>query len=289
MNSARGNLFYGVCNPATDAGCTSPAHAEAAPDTAKNSQLFLADSGYRGDIARAVMYMTLRYRGTESNTFLLTLSDCPCSDNQRFGNLTTLYSWHTADAVDSREQLRNQLTCENWQHNRNPFVDFPDLVDYFYDYVRDAGLLHAGCGEPCAPPDEEDDDGAPDCDGCSLDVGDVVVLGFNSDDPDEVCGGVQRSPAWWLYHPCGMIHLVTGWYCSCVRSDLFVAAGRSARWPQVHGALFGDPRCDLCSVDDVALLCSRTTDHRWRMGRNRAAYDRGLCAVHCSCWRCLSR
>lgn len=188
VNSARGNLFFGYCDPNVDDKCTSPAHDEAAADTAKNSDLFLADSGYRGDIARAIMYMTLRYQGSERNTNLLTLSNCPCSDVQQFGNLSMLYTWHKNDGVDDRESTRNQLTCERWQHNRNPFVDFPVLVDYFYSHMEDEGLLNVGCGEPCVPQDVTDDDDDNN-NMNALKPGDIVVLAYNADNPDEVCRG----------------------------------------------------------------------------------------------------
>jgi endonuclease I len=58
VNSARGNLFFGDCDPQ----CTyRPATSEAAPDTAKNDDVFLLPANVRGDVARALLYMELRY------------------------------------------------------------------------------------------------------------------------------------------------------------------------------------------------------------------------------------
>ena len=51
---------------------------EAAYDTAKDGSTFLPPADNRGDIARAILYMDLRYDGDEGSTTLdLVVSDCP--------------------------------------------------------------------------------------------------------------------------------------------------------------------------------------------------------------------
>jgi hypothetical protein len=45
-----------------------------------------------------------------------------------FGKLSTLYQWHQDDPVDSWEQRRNDRIDTNWQHNRNPFIDYPEFA-----------------------------------------------------------------------------------------------------------------------------------------------------------------
>jgi hypothetical protein len=45
------------------------------------------------------------------------------------GDLSVLLDWHRRHAPDDFERRRNQLIFEEFQGNRNPFVDFPDLVD----------------------------------------------------------------------------------------------------------------------------------------------------------------
>lgn len=71
VNTARSNLFFGEC----DESCTSPAHQEAAADTAKDSVEFAPPESARGDVARALFYMSARY--TETNHPVgLRLTDC---------------------------------------------------------------------------------------------------------------------------------------------------------------------------------------------------------------------
>jgi len=47
------------------------------------------------------------------------------------GDLDTLLAWHQQDPPDDFEMNRNN-TVYNWQKNRNPFIDQPELVDYIW-------------------------------------------------------------------------------------------------------------------------------------------------------------
>lgn len=76
-NAARGNLLFGACGTGTSiSSCNTPGHANAANDTTRDSVSFLPPSHRRGDIARAMFYMELRYDGDEPGTTDLILSDC---------------------------------------------------------------------------------------------------------------------------------------------------------------------------------------------------------------------
>jgi hypothetical protein len=121
VNSARSNRFYDAC----ESGCTSPAHAEAAATTAKDTQRFQPEASRRGDLARSMFYMAVRYDGAEPYTTDLELADAPVSSSSTFGNLSTLLRWHAADPVSDAERTRNELVC-GYQRNRNPFVDHPE-------------------------------------------------------------------------------------------------------------------------------------------------------------------
>lgn len=121
VNSARSNRFYDAC----ESGCTSPAHAEAAATTAKDTQRFQPEASRRGDLARSMFYMAVRYDGAEPYTTDLELADIPDASSSTFGNLSTLLRWHAADPVSDAERTRNELVC-GYQRNRNPFVDHPE-------------------------------------------------------------------------------------------------------------------------------------------------------------------
>jgi len=71
-----------------------------------------------------------RYNGLE------IVNGFPEIDGQ-LGDLATLLEWHRNDPPDDFEMNRNNVIY-NWQRNRNPFIDQPDLVEYIWgDQVGD--------------------------------------------------------------------------------------------------------------------------------------------------------
>ncbi|MFQ5490554.1 MAG: endonuclease I family protein, partial [Phycisphaerae bacterium] len=117
INSARGNLPFG-----TGAGFWDPLHAQALPGV-----------NDRGDVARSMFYMAVRYDGTELDTTDLELVNGTGSGSN-LGDLASMLEWHYTDPVDGIEQRRNHLVysmVDNptyYQGNRNPFIDHPELV-----------------------------------------------------------------------------------------------------------------------------------------------------------------
>lgn len=104
------------------------------------------DDEYKGDIARAIMYMAIRYAtadvckkyGGSSNSYPVTT----WSNAMFSGSLSTNYGlsanavamymkWHRADPPSAKEIARNN-GVEAKQGNRNPFVDLPDLAEYLW-------------------------------------------------------------------------------------------------------------------------------------------------------------
>lgn len=45
-----------------------------------------------------------------------------------------LRDWHALDAVDTYELARNDLIYSELQRNRNPFIDYPQLVEQISDF-----------------------------------------------------------------------------------------------------------------------------------------------------------
>lgn len=78
----------------------------------------------KGDIARALFYMAVRYDDVLSLT-----NEIQNNTTGVIGNLEVLLEWNKSDPVDVFEIHRNNLIYNNIQHNRNPFIDFPDWAD----------------------------------------------------------------------------------------------------------------------------------------------------------------
>ena len=150
VNSARSNRYFSACGVVSKQDCIVPAHAEAANDTERDSYTFLPPANKRGDIARSIFYMDLRYDGSEVNTLDLVVSDCPetVPNDAGMGYLSQLIQWHNDDPVDAKELERNEKVCTNWQGNRNPFVDFPNLVSVYFESSR--GVPQNGAGYDCS-------------------------------------------------------------------------------------------------------------------------------------------
>jgi endonuclease I len=131
-NSARGNKWYDLSNPA-EGGFRSPAHAEA-PGTSTDSNSWEPPVRERGDIARALFYMDVRYEGDvpgEPELQLVQHVERISATNALMGRLLTLLRWNRNDPPDDRERRRNSAV-ERWQGNRNPFVDNPELAELLF-------------------------------------------------------------------------------------------------------------------------------------------------------------
>lgn len=81
---------------------------------------------WKGDAARAIFYMSVRYS-------LLNVVNGNPTDGivGQIGDLNTLLSWNHLDASDDFEMNRNNYIY-TWQKNRNPFIDYPSLADYIF-------------------------------------------------------------------------------------------------------------------------------------------------------------
>ncbi|MFN0058328.1 MAG: endonuclease [Planctomycetota bacterium] len=122
VNSVRSNKYYDECL----AGCIT--HSEA-PLILYDSERWEPRDVEKGNLARALFYMHVRYEGDIAGEPDLELGDadttfgCYC-----MGRLSTLLAWHSQDPPDSAEILRNNRIFSLIQGNRNPFIDHPEWV-----------------------------------------------------------------------------------------------------------------------------------------------------------------
>ncbi len=113
--------------------------------------------GRQGDVARALLYMDVRYEGGSHGVTGHSEPDLVLTDTESFidssntgsnesvaymGMLSVLLQWHYADPVDSREVYRNEVVY-SFQGNRNPFIDHPEWV---------ACVFESQCGSDSTPP-----------------------------------------------------------------------------------------------------------------------------------------
>lgn len=87
----------------------------------------------KGDVARIMFYMATRYGYGQFALKLVEQANTSASSlNGRFGGLNTLLKWHYEDPVSKEEIYRNNVIYDNYQHNRNPYIDHPEWVDLAY-------------------------------------------------------------------------------------------------------------------------------------------------------------
>ncbi len=146
-NSDRGNKPYGNCpvaascgERATEANFGFGGGTGVYPGNSNwvNSNTFETWNHRKGDVARAVMYMAIRYEGGTDPTSGQTEPNLELTDNRSLivgssnynapaymGLLTDLLAWSAGDPPDAEELARNDV-IQTFQGNRNPFIDHPE-------------------------------------------------------------------------------------------------------------------------------------------------------------------
>ena len=85
---------------------------------------------YKGDFARALMYMSVRYY-TEDASW--GSSDMTNKSEILPWAINLLLRWNEQDPVSDKEKERNDAIYNDFQHNRNPFVDHPEYARMIWD------------------------------------------------------------------------------------------------------------------------------------------------------------
>ncbi|MBU8855127.1 ribonuclease [Priestia megaterium] len=124
VNSTRGNLDF-------DNGGTE--HSEALGNYFDSDSWEPRDE-VKGDVARMLFYMAVRYEGDVSDEPDLELNNTVNNGTAPYhGKLSVLLQWNAQDPVDDRERRRNDIIYSDYQHNRNPFIDHPEWVNEIWN------------------------------------------------------------------------------------------------------------------------------------------------------------
>ncbi|MDS0526029.1 endonuclease [Clostridium sp. SHJSY1] len=123
VNSTRGNLDF-------DEGGN--------PDKEATQCKYDSDSweprdSVKGDIARMLFYMAVRYEGENGEPDLELNEKVNNGTAPYFGKLSTLLKWNAEDPVDVTEMRRNDIIYNKYQHNRNPFIDHPEWANQIWN------------------------------------------------------------------------------------------------------------------------------------------------------------
>lgn len=119
VNSIRGNKDF-------DNGGSAVANGEG---SLTDSDSFEPRDAVKGDVARMIFYMAVRYEGTDGWPDLEPNNSVSNGSAPYIGKLSVLKEWNEQDPPDAFEQHRNDVIYESYQHNRNPFIDHPEWVE----------------------------------------------------------------------------------------------------------------------------------------------------------------
>ncbi|MFS0697039.1 endonuclease I family protein [Streptomyces nitrosporeus] len=119
VNSVRGNKDF-------DNGGSAVAGA---PGNYTDGDSFEPRDAVKGDVARMILYMAVRYEGDDAFADLEPNDSVGNGSAPYIGRLSVLKQWNQEDPPDSFEKNRNQVIFDRFQHNRNPFIDHPEWVE----------------------------------------------------------------------------------------------------------------------------------------------------------------
>lgn len=134
VNGQRSNFPYGECAN----GTYLPSNGDVRPlgrlgtstFPGYSGKVFEPDNQYKGDFARSYFYMAACYNSRIAtwDSPMLAGNNYPCFSSWA---INLLLKWHREDPVSDKETVRNDAV-ERHQHNRNPFIDHPELAEYIW-------------------------------------------------------------------------------------------------------------------------------------------------------------
>lgn len=133
INSTRNNNPYGeVINPTRifqNGSRYGPNSYISSFDQTPSGNAFEPKQEFKGDIARAFFYMATRYMFEDQN--FSTTQPMTYKSQLRPWAIEMLKNWHILDPVSQKEIDRNNAIYQI-QQNRNPFIDYPELVSLIW-------------------------------------------------------------------------------------------------------------------------------------------------------------
>ncbi len=104
-----------------------------APGNYTDADSFEPRDAVKGDVARMVLYMAVRYEGGDGWADLEPNDLVSNGSAPYHGRLSVLLAWNAQDPPSTFEMRRNDRIYDVWQGNRNPFIDHPEWADSIWN------------------------------------------------------------------------------------------------------------------------------------------------------------
>ena len=128
-NTAKSNYPLGeVDSPLFDNGVTKVGTGQA---NGRATNLFEPADEYKGDFARMYLYFVTCYQDYSWKSSALSMFAQNSYPTLNAYGQSLLLKWHRQDAVSQKEIDRNNAVY-SFQGNRNPFIDYPNMVEYIW-------------------------------------------------------------------------------------------------------------------------------------------------------------
>ena len=128
-NTAKSNYPLGeVDSPLFDNGVTKAGTGQA---NGRATNLFEPADEYKGDFARMYLYFVTCYQDYSWKSSALSMFAQNSYPTLNAYGQSLLLKWHRQDPVSQKEIDRNNAVY-SFQGNRNPFIDYPNMVEYIW-------------------------------------------------------------------------------------------------------------------------------------------------------------
>ena len=151
VNARRSNYPFGEVQSATWTSQNGSKLGNCKSSLGYSGTVFEPIDAYKGDFARAIMYMSVRYYSEDSNWGTSGMTNK--SEIEDWA-IEMLMDWNEQDPVSDKETARNNAIYTDYQHNRNPFVDHPEYARLIWDENASGGS--GGGGNSGNEPSEGD-------------------------------------------------------------------------------------------------------------------------------------
>jgi len=133
VNGQRSNWPFGECENGKSAGTNALGRLgdSTFPGYTSVGKVFEPDDQYKGDFARTYFYMSTCYAGTNFNYTDAGKTTFTSSTDLTAYAIALFLQWSREDPVSEKE-LNRAEAVSNAQHNRNPFIDYPELAEYIW-------------------------------------------------------------------------------------------------------------------------------------------------------------
>ena len=130
VNAQRSNYPFGEVNTASWTSQNGSKLGTCKSSLGYVGTVFEPIDEYKGDFARAMMYMSVRYYTEDDNWGTSGMTN---KSEILPWAIQMLLDWSDNDPVSQKEIDRNNVIYSDYQHNRNPFIDHPEYARMIWD------------------------------------------------------------------------------------------------------------------------------------------------------------